>query len=95
MEEIDPDSVVGNFLMAKYWYGRKDFERALGYAEKVESSRPGNSELRNLLGDIYQGLGQKEKALREYQAAVRLAPDRADFRENLKKLERVGNPQRH
>jgi predicted NBD/HSP70 family sugar kinase len=31
-------------------------------------------------------LGQKEKALAEFEAAVRLAPDRAEYRENLQKL---------
>ncbi len=87
MEEIDPDSVVGNYLMATYWYKRKDFERALVYAEKVKVSRPGNSELRNLLGNIYVGLGQKEEALQEFEAAVRLAPDRPDFRANLRSIE--------
>jgi Flp pilus assembly protein TadD len=87
MEEIDADSVVGNYLMATYWYRLSEFERARAYAEKIKSTRPGNSELRNLLGNIYVGLGQEEKALQEYEAAVRLAPDRADFRENLQRIE--------
>jgi tetratricopeptide (TPR) repeat protein len=86
MEEIDADSVVGNYLMATYWYRLSEFERARAYAEKIKSTRPGNSELRNLLGNIYVGLGQEEKALQEYEAAVRLAPDRADFRENLHRV---------
>jgi tetratricopeptide (TPR) repeat protein len=87
MEEIDPESVVGNYLMAKYWFAREEYGRARPYAEKARSSRPGNSELRGLAGDIYRNLGQKEKALEEFQAAVRLAPDRADFREHLRQLQ--------
>ncbi len=98
MEEIDPASVLGNYLMAKYWYQRKAFERARVYAEKVKASRPANSELRNLLGSIYIALGQREKAVQEFQAAVRLAPDRSDFLEDLRraekqKLESSQNPQ--
>lgn len=87
MEEIDPDSVVGNYLTAQYWVARKDFERARPYAEKAKFGRPGNSELRGLLGSIYRELGREEKAREEFQAAVRLAPDRAEFGEQLRKLE--------
>ena len=86
MEALDPDSPVGNYLMAKYWYQSKEFEKALAYAEKVKFVRPGHAELRNLIGSMYAALGQVEKAVTEFEAAVRLAPGRADFLENLRKM---------
>src|SRR5262245_53893024 len=89
MEELDAESVVGNYLMARHWHLRKEFERARGYAERVKQSRPAHAELRNLLGQIYLGLGQPEKAGREFEEAVWLAPDRADFCESLQKLKSI------
>ncbi len=88
MERLEPESPVGNFLAARYWYASKQLERARAYAEKVKVTRPGNSELRNLLGNIYLAIGERDKAIREYEAAVRLAPDRGEFRENLQKAEK-------
>ncbi|MGA2631306.1 MAG: tetratricopeptide repeat protein [Terriglobia bacterium] len=84
LEQIDPESAIGNFLMARYWFKQKDYVQARLYAEKVKLSRPDNSELRTLLGDIYLELGQKTKAVQEYQQAVHLAPERADLRERLR-----------
>jgi len=89
MEELDAESVVGNYLMARHWYLRKEFERARDYAERVKQSRPAHAELRNLLGQIYLGLSERERAIREFEEAVRLAPERADFRENLQKLKSI------
>ena len=83
IEELDPDSVVGNYLMATYWYRLKDFEQALRCAGRAKSIQPGNSELRNLLGNIYLGLGRQKEAIEEYEAAIRQAPDRSDYRHNL------------
>jgi tetratricopeptide (TPR) repeat protein len=83
MEAIDPNSPVGNYLMATYQYRSKNLEQARNYAERVKVVRPGNPELRNLLGNIHSSLGQTQQALEEYAAAVQLAPDRTDYRHNL------------
>jgi tetratricopeptide (TPR) repeat protein len=88
MEQLDPDSVVGNYLMAQQWFLRKEYEKARDYAEKVKQSRPAHAELRNLLGNIYLSLGRLENAKREYEEAVRLAPERGDFRDNLRRVEK-------
>jgi tetratricopeptide (TPR) repeat protein len=88
MEELDPASVVGKYLIARHWFLRNEFEKARGYAEQVKAVRPGHAELRNLLGQLYLELGQPANAVREFAAAVRLAPHRADFRENLRQAER-------
>lgn len=86
MEALDAESVVGNYLLARYWVGRQAFERARGYAEKVKLARPAHAALRDLLGQIYLGLGQQAQALAEVEEAVRLAPERADFRARLQQL---------
>ena len=91
LEQIDADSAIGNFLIARYWFMKMDYDRARLYAEKVKLSRPANSEVRALLGGIYMQLGEKCKARQEYEEAVRLAPERADLRQRL--LQLGGKPQ--
>ena len=66
LEQIDADSATGNFLIARYWFMMMDYDRARLYAEKVKLSWPGNSEVRALLGGIYEKLGEKHKARQEY-----------------------------
>ncbi len=91
LEQIDADSATGNFLIARYWFMMMDYDRARLYAEKVKLSRPANSEVRALLGGIYEKLGEKHKARQEYEEAVRLAPERADLRQGLLRV--GGKPQ--
>jgi Flp pilus assembly protein TadD len=81
--EIEPNAFEGSYLMADYWNQLRDFKQACTYAEQARSVQPTHAELRNLLGNIYLKLGEPEKAHEEYSAAVRLAPDRTDFRSNL------------
>ncbi|MEW5979569.1 MAG: tetratricopeptide repeat protein [Acidobacteriota bacterium] len=87
MEGIDSNSVSGSYLMAMYWYRIGNYERARPYGERVRSFRPADPAVRNLLGNIYWGLGRKTEALEEYSSAVRLAPDRADYRRNLETVQ--------
>jgi len=88
LQEIDPDSAVCNFLLARYWFHEKQYARARTYAEKVRSSRPANAELRALLGDIYLQLGQRPKAMEEYAAALRVAPGRQDVLQRLQEIQK-------
>jgi len=86
MQEIDPDSGEGNFLMAFYYFNENQLEEARRSGERAKSVQPNDAELRNLLGNIYLKLEQTEKAKEEYSAAVRLAPERNDFQTNLRSL---------
>lgn len=86
MQALDPESSEANYFMAFYWYEGRHYSRALTYAEQSKVLRPGQPDLRNLLGNIYFALGQMDEALEEYRAAVRLAPDRFDFRANYESL---------
>ena len=38
LEQIDADSAIGNFLIARYWFMKMDYGRARLYAEKVKLS---------------------------------------------------------
>jgi tetratricopeptide (TPR) repeat protein len=83
MEEVEPDSVTGSYLMAKYWHRRGDLKQARDYAERAVALRPANSELRYLLGHIYAKLGLNQDALKQYEAAVNLSPTEAEYQERL------------
>jgi Flp pilus assembly protein TadD len=87
LDQINPESPTGNFLLARYWFQEKNYERARVYAERVKRTRPDNSECRAMLGDIYSHLGEERRAAAEYEEAIRLAPDRQDLRERLAKVE--------
>lgn len=84
--ELDAESSEAHYLMAFYWSQRRDYQRARTFAERSKDLRPGDPNLRNLLGNIYFALKEQEKALEEYAAAMRLAPDLSEFRMNYEAL---------
>jgi Flp pilus assembly protein TadD len=86
--ELDPDSPDANYLMANYWYMNRDYPAAQKYAEKARTVRPNYADLRNLLGTIYVKLNVLDQAREEFEQAVKLEPDRPEFRANLKSLQR-------
>jgi len=89
MEELDPDSVVGNYLTATYWYRCKNLEWALRYGNRAKLVEPDNSELRDLLGEIYAGLGREKEALAEYEAAHKLSPENAEYGQKLEAFKKT------
>lgn len=86
MQKIYPQSVVGNYLMARYWVLKKDYQQALPCALKAKTTMPDNSELRTLLATIYSHLGENDKARLESKAASRLATDSTRAQEDADQL---------
>jgi tetratricopeptide (TPR) repeat protein len=80
---IDPAAFESNFLMANYWYQRKNYGEAHSFAQKAKVAQPADADLRNLLGNIFMGLRMVKEAIEEYALAVQYAPDRTDFKTNL------------
>ena len=86
MQKIYPQSVVGNYLMARYWVVKREYKQALPYALNAKSVMPDNSELRTLLATIYSHLGENDKAEMESKAASRLAADSTHVQEDADQL---------
>jgi Flp pilus assembly protein TadD len=94
LEEIDAQSFEANFLRSLYWYQRQNYQQARDFAVKATTGHPHDPELRNLLGNIYLRLGLTAKAIEEFSLASRLAPDRAEFRDNLERARKPIPPPR-
>ena len=61
---------------AKDLYHKHDLVEAAKMAERVVESAPDDPEAHILLGDIYLKKGMHEKALAQYEAALKLVPNR-------------------
>ena len=86
MQRIYPQSVVSNYLMARYWALKQDYKQALPFALKAKHTMPDNSELRSLLAAIYQHLGETEYAAKETKEAALLAKNKARAQEDAAQL---------
>jgi len=94
LQEIDSEAFETQFLTATYLYRMKRTREALEHALKAKQLQPGLAELRNLLGNIYFSLGERAKAVEEYAAAVKLDPEREEFRINYESIAGSSVPQR-
>lgn len=93
LQEQSPRSAEVSFLAAYLNYQEQNLAEAEKEAETSRLLRPGNPELRNLLGNIYFALGKEHQALNEYQAATELAPDELAYQANYRTLaRRLGEP---
>jgi serine/threonine protein kinase/tetratricopeptide (TPR) repeat protein len=82
------------WITASYysWFSG-DLEKAIEAAGLLKQLKPRDASARNLMGALYARIGQNEKAVEEYQEAVRLDPNRimmyAPLAANLIRLGRI------
>jgi len=86
MLKKNPDAFETNFLTAHYYYDLRRYREALRFGLKAKSIQPGYAELRNLLGNVYFALGENAKARQEYEAAMKLDPEKEAYRLNFESI---------
>jgi tetratricopeptide (TPR) repeat protein len=64
-----------NFRIGQICYDKKDYSGALKFFEKVAAEKPGMAEAREYLGDIYDKLGNADRAVENYQLVIKINPD--------------------
>src|SRR5262245_41120016 len=72
--KISPDHVPSLLQMAFEYHKRNEFETALPLAEKAAQQAPKVFAARNILGRLLLELGQVERAVKELEEGVRIAP---------------------
>jgi Flp pilus assembly protein TadD len=86
LEEPFPDQfeVVAGLGLAYYLKG--DYETAVGYLSRARDIRPPDAMLWNALGDIYERLGDRDKAREAFESSIQLDKEQPTVRERLASL---------
>jgi serine/threonine-protein kinase len=72
---IDPDlPQAHSALAAYYYYGSRDYDRAVEHLRIAQAAAPNNGQIITLLADIYRRQGRFERALDNLQKAMELDP---------------------
>jgi tetratricopeptide (TPR) repeat protein len=84
--QLQPESLETHYLFSDFWYQRGYSAQAQYHGERARSIRSRFAPVRNLLGNIYAGMGQISKAIEEYEAAVEMDPENPMYPINLKSI---------
>ena len=75
---LDPANIPLNLKVAADYNGRKDYTGAMAVLESLERARPDSVEIRLLAGSVSQAQGNLAEAARQFQTAIRMAPERPE-----------------
>ncbi len=72
---LQPDLTEAHLALGYYYYwGRKDYQRALEELAKASKGQDGNAEILEAVGYIYRRLGKFAEAIENFKKAFRLNP---------------------
>ena len=84
--EIAPDHALAAKTLGEFYLEQKHFKSALFAVEPVIETRPEFADLEFIAGYASEQLGDAEKAITYYRAALKYSPDLVEAREGLERL---------
>ena len=84
--KLNPDHIAAQSFLAALSYDTEDFQTAAGAYSAIVKFRPYEPKLRNQLGISYMKIGETAKAIKEFNAAVRLDSGDVDSHFRLARL---------
>lgn len=84
---IDPAASGIYFYLARVFNQVQDYEKAESYINQAIELCPSKSEFWSLLGEIFQGKGDRKKAIANYKEAIRYNSKDYTARDRLRELE--------
>lgn len=85
--EIRSDHVLASIALGEYHLERREYDELLEVVRPAAKKHPKVANLQYLMGRGYEGLGDRDKAVKRYRKAVKYAPDLLSARERLRRLE--------
>lgn len=83
--KVSPTAFVPRAMMAQYYLGKNEPQKALAVTKEALAGRPDSSDALNLLGQVQLAAGEKENALASYKKLANLTPKSAPAQYNLAK----------
>lgn len=74
-QKLDPDKLTYPYEIAYALYSKGDFKQAAKYLEGLLKHKDLNDRVYQLLGNCYDNLGKKEKAIETYENGIKKFPD--------------------
>ena len=85
--KIDPKHALAAKALGEYYASKKQYKSLLVVVGPVAVANPSLADLQYLLGEAYENLGEKDKALAAYNNAIQFAPDLKPARDGLRRLQ--------
>lgn len=74
-QKLDPDGIEYPYEIAYAYYSKKDYESARKYLEGILEHKDISDRVYQLLGNTYDYLGKRDKAIETYQAGLKNFPN--------------------
>jgi len=78
-EKLDPENYMYPYEIAYALIQKKEYKNAIKILEKIKSYKSINSQVYQMSGNCYSFLGKSKKAIKEYEAGMKIFPDKGNL----------------